>query len=211
MSSVRILRLEDSPFSLLDVFSLIREVYSDRKNEGIDFWLSKSSFEDYASRTDRENKRVYVAMDEASNCLLGTIALSIHNDKKGRKYGGVTNCAVERNSQSKCIGSRLLEKLKDTAMEEGCYYLKSTTAVNAVGSVKWHLKNGFKKCGLASSSKSNYYSYVFILPLIHSRSFYNRVLYKFDYGFSWLLTRCLLKQDGNLTMIGTILKRIKGR
>ena len=210
-NSIHIFELEDSPFSLLDVFQLIRGVYSDRKTEGIDFWLSKCSFEEYQAEVEKDKKIILVAFDTDSSELLGTASLTIRSDKKGIKYGGMTNCAVKRDCQSKNIGSKLIEALKEKAVEEKCCYLKSTTAVNAVSSVRWHLKNGYKKCGMGSSAKSNYYSYVFKMPLNNENPLYYRIWYKLDYVFSWISTRCLLKQDGNLTWLGKVGKKLKGK
>ena len=208
---MQILKLEDSPFSLLDIFNLIREVYSDRKKEGIDFGLSKYSFEEYLAEVEKEKKIIFVAFDVYSSELLGTASLTLRSDKKGVKYGGMTNCAVKRDCQSRNIGSKLIEALKEKAVEEKCFYLKSTTAVNAMSSVRWHLKNGYKKCGMGSSAKSNYYSYVFKMPLNNENPLYYRIWYKLDYVFSWITTMCFIKQDGNLTWLGRLGKKIKGK
>ena len=206
MEDLCIERIEDSPFLLNDVFDFIRRIYAKRKTQGIDFWLSTCSFHDYEERVKEDSKTIFVAFRHGSNDLYGTASLTIRVDKKGYKYCGMTGCAVREDIQHQRIGSRLIEKLRRTAIEEGCEYLLSTTAVNATSSVKWHLKNGFLKYGLASSSKSHYYSYVFIMPLVNTDNFYFRFGYKIHYAFSSLITKSLLNENGDYTWLGKVLK-----
>lgn len=211
MNEFRIEKIEDSPFSLQTVFGFTKEVYADRNKEGIDFWISTCSFEEYKNRVKKDGKTIFVAYHWPDNELLGTAALTIRKDKKGKKYGGMTGCAVKRDCQHQSIGTKLVDNLKQTAKEEKCLYLKSTTAVDAISSVRWHLKNGFLKCGLASGSTSSYYSYVFIMPLINPNSFYYRFGYKIAFVFSYIKTRCTIKENGDLTWFGRFLKKTIGK
>lgn len=205
---VVIKKLDESPFSLRDVYEFIRIVYADRKAEGINFWLSICSFEEYETKVKKDKKIVFVACEETGKALLGTAALTIHKKRK-MVYGGMTGCAVKNDLQNMHIGSRLIDELKKKAIEEDCEYLKSTTAVNAISSVRWHLKNGYLKCGLGSGAKSNYYSYIFIMPLKNTNSFYYKFGYKIAYVFSCLKTKSILKENGKLTWFGKLLKKIK--
>lgn len=209
---MQILKLDDSPFTLAHVYTFIREVYSDRSAEGIDFWLSRCSFEEYSEKVKNDKKIIFVAFVPDTNELLGTAALTLRRDKKGRLYGGMSNCAVRKSCQGKGIGSKLLETVKVVAIAEKCQYLKSTTAVNAISSVKWHLKNGYKKCGFGSAANSDYYSYVFKMPLKDfDYLYFNGGGYRLDYSLQWCKTRCLFKPDGKRTWVGVLVKKTIGR
>ena len=123
----------------------------------------------------------------------------------------MSNCAVKRDYQNQDIGTMLVEKRKQMAKDENCMYLKSTTAVNAISSVRWHLKNGYLKCGLGSGSTNNYYSYVFIMPLVNANSFYYRVGYKIAYALSYIRIKTSFKKNGDPTWFGRLLKNILGK
>lgn len=69
---IRILRLDDSPFTISHVYTFIRTVYADRSVEGIDFWLSKCSFDEYAEKVRVDKKIIFVAFTPDTEELLGT-------------------------------------------------------------------------------------------------------------------------------------------
>ena len=203
---IQVTRLEDSQYRLEDVFHLIQDAYSERAENGIHFWLSTCSYPEYEEKVHIEGKQIFVAVDKAANVLAGTIALTVRKDSKGQKYGGLSNVAVHKDYQHHHVGSTLARVHKEHAAQQGCKYLRASTAEKAESSIKWHLKNGFCKVGYASFSASDYYSVIFRQPLNGGGYFLNG---KLSYWCSYVITHLLWHEDGSWTNLGNFLYNLK--
>jgi len=209
MKDIEISTYQEAGILLETVFDFIKEIYADRQKAGIDFWISTCTFEEYKAKVEKDGRTIFVACSYPDGRLLGTAALIIRQDKKNVQYGGMANCAVWRDSQRLGIGSMLVDAIKQKAIHEGCKYLKSKTATNAESSVRWHLGNGYLKTGLSSASSNHYFSYVFIMPLVETDSFYYRFGYKISYLLSCVRTKSIVRQDGSPTWFGGLLANLR--
>jgi len=208
MKQIEVMTLGQTNFSLHDVYHLTQEVYSSRAAEGIDFTVTKQSFEEYEKKIKESHKTVFVAINIENGELCGSAALTIHSKKKGRKYGGMTNVAVRKDYQHDGVGTLLLLRCKIAAQNNGCEYLISTTAWNALSSVRWHLKNGYREIGLTSDKENNYYSLCMRMQL-KSPSVWNlKAFTNSVFLLSVIKTKLLFEQDGSITAIGKLLKKI---
>ncbi len=209
MKQIEVTTLEQTNFTLQDVYHLTQEVYSSRAAEGIDFTVTKQTFEEYEKKIKDSHKIVFVAINKENGELCGLTALTIHTGKNGMKYGGMTNVAVRKDYQHDGVGTLLLLLLrKKAALDNGCEFLISTTAQNATSSVRWHLKNGYRKIGLSSDKENNYFSLCMRMQL-KSPSVWNiKAFTNIVFLLSVIKTKMLFKQDGNLTTLGSLLKKI---
>ena len=202
-SELSVLPLEQTSFSLEDVFVLIQEVYKERVDAGIDFTLSKITFEEYKNIIQKEKKRVFVIPNEGR--LIGSAALAIRKDSFGRKYGGFSNAVVLKEYQGKGLGTKLFETRKREAIKEGCEYLYSSTAENAVSSIRWHKKNGWHLYGYGKQYGSKYFSCFFKYPLKKRVTALTRFAYCLLYFSRFVFIRCLFRKDGGYTVLGKLI------
>lgn len=200
-SEPTVVPLEQTSFSLNDVFALIQEVYIDRVNAGIDFTVSKISFEEYENKIRQDNKMVFVIQQDS--ILIGSASLAIRTDKSGRKYGGYSNAVVKKEFQGKGLGTKLFEARKSKAIEYNCDYLSSSTAENATSSIRWHKKNGWLLYGYGKHLDSMYFSCFFRYPLKKPVTFFTRLLYRLHYFYQFVILRCLFRKKGGYTVLGT--------
>ena len=115
--------------------------------------ISKERFQQYIA-----DKAIFVAQDEATGELLGMHTLKL-NKRKGRVNGA--NLAVSPKAQHEGIALRMLEAEAQRLRKAGYRYIVENTAIPAIWSVQWHLKNGYYIVGYSRSEKHNYASYVF--------------------------------------------------
>jgi Acetyltransferase (GNAT) family. len=206
-SDLVVVPLDQTSFSLKDVYTLIQEVYKDRVDAGIDFTLSKISFEEYEKKIHQDNKMVFVLPKD--NYLIGSAALAIRIDKGGRKYGGYSNAVVLKEYQGKGLGTKLFEARKRKAIECGCDYLSSSTAENATSSVRWHKKNGWLLYGYGKHLDSKYFSCFFRYPLKKPVTIFTRLSYRLHYLFQFVILRCLFRKEGGYTELGAFVYKMR--
>jgi GNAT superfamily N-acetyltransferase len=206
-SDLVVVPLDQTSFSLKDVYTLIQEVYKDRVDAGIDFTLSKISFEEYEKKIHQDNKMVFVLPKD--NYLIGSAALAIRIDNGGRKYGGYSNAVVLKEYQGKGLGTKLFEARKRKAIECGCDYLSSSTAENATSSVRWHKKNGWLLYGYGKHLDSKYFSCFFRYPLKKPVTIFTRLSYRLHYLFPFVILRCLFRIEGGYTELGAFVYKMR--
>ena len=206
-SELTVVPLEHTSFTLKDVFALIQEVYKERVEAGIDFTLSKITFEEYEKKIRQDKKLVYIIHQD--DLLIGSAALAIRKDKSGRRYGGFSNAVVLKEFQGQGLGTKLFEARKQEAKKEGCEYLLSSTAENAISSIRWHKKNGWLLYGYGKQFGSKYFSCFFKYPLNKKVSVFTRFCYRVHYFFRVMFIRCLFRKDGDYSVFGNLI--YKGR
>ena len=165
------------------------------------------------------DKAVFVAQDEATGELLGMHTLKL-NKRKGRANGA--NLAVSPKAQHEGIASRMLEAEAQRLRKAGYRYIVENTAIPAIWSVKWHLKNGYHIVGYSRSERNNYASYIFRKQIaIDVRHHPTDLLWvapiapltaaKLLYCLSWLATNICKSKSGKLNAIGRIAKEVRSK
>ena len=164
------------------------------------------------------DKAVFVAQDEATGELLGMHTLKL-NKRKGRANGA--NLAVSPKAQHEGIASRMLEAEEQRLRKAGYRYIVENTAIPAILSVKWHLKNGYHIVGYSRSDKNNYASYIFRKQIATDvRHHPTDLLWvapiapltaKLLYCLSWLATNICKSKSGKLNAIGRIAKDVRSK
>ena len=160
------------------------------------------------------DKAVFVAQDEATGELLGMHTLK-PNKRKGRANGA--NLAVSPKAQHEGIASRMLEAEVQRLRKAGYRYIVENTAIPAIWSVQWHLKNGYHIVGYSRSERNNYASYIFRKQIATDvRHHPTDLLWvapiapltaKLLYCLSWLATNICKSKSGKLNWIGRMAKR----
>ena len=160
------------------------------------------------------DKAVFIAQDEATGELLGMHTLRL-NKRKGRADGA--NLAVSPKVQHEGIASRMLEAEAQRLRKNGYRYIVENTAIPAVWSVQWHLKNGYRIVGYSRSEKHNYSSYDFRKQIaIDVRHHPTDLLWtrpvapitaKIRYCLTWLATMVCKDKSGRLNWLGRMAKR----
>ena len=136
--------------------------------------------------------------------------------RKGYLFGGLL--AVSPSAQRQGIATRMLEEESRRARMNGYRYLKGTTAVKAVWSVRWHLKNGYRIVGYKRSAGNSCATYVFrrqLLPpsirhpsySLYSNALFCRCCYLASCAVTWLTK----DSAGNLNLLGRVAKRAMGK
>ena len=164
------------------------------------------------------DKAVFIAQDEATGELLGMHTLKL-NKRKGRANGA--NLAVSPKAQHEGIASRMLEAEAQRLRKAGYRYIVENTAIPAIWSVQWHLKNGYYIVGYSRSERNNYASYIFRKQIaIDVRHHPTDLLWvapiapltaKLLYCLSWLATNICKSKSGKLNAIGRIAKEVRSK
>lgn len=206
--NINIVPLEETSITIEQLFMLIREAFQERKVAGLNYVCLSMTVHEFLK--ELENSIPYVAIDRDNNTFCGCTILKILKDKKSLLYGLEMHTSVNPIYKNRGVGSMLIQAIKEKATEKGCSYLYCSTAISAKSAIKVHLKNGYKIVGLASYSKTNYYSYRFrlqILPLRHD----NIVFQKIIFLESAIKTFLLYKADGSKRILYYLLNKIKNR
>lgn len=175
---IQIKQLNDTEFNLHHVYDLIQEVFQERVRQGMNFWATTVSFDEFQKEYARNAATVFVAIDDTSGNLVGSGTIYI-KQKANRKYAHMTNAAVMPNMRRCGIGSKLKTARHEFAKVCGCDFISCTTGVDAESSVLWHKKNGYKIVG--KSYWLGYYSYQFRLQLKPSVLWNNYIFCKLVY------------------------------
>lgn len=190
--SVIVNRMEDTSFSRKEVFDLILDSFQERLQQGINYSLFSMSFEKYVKIVEKDI--VLVAYDSESQRLLGTVTISIRENKKKETYAYMDFLATANNVKNHGVGTILFAKLKDLCAEQGCKYIESITSLKAMSSVRWHKKMGFKIIGYKGAGV---YTYLFRWDF-DKKSIYNNKLFVFAYKiFTYLYMISVRKPNGH--------------
>ncbi len=201
--AVEIKRLEQTSFTYGDVVSLIHLAFQSRKDEGIFFSCADITVEEYREKLG-DSGVVFVAYDpENPTFLLGTAVTHIRRDRHGVQYGFNELLAVHPDARRMGVASALQKERIGFHKSAGTEYMQSDTAVSAESSVKYHLKNGYRKIALVSFPQTDYYSYVFRRQLVtdtFSQKLYANDFYcRLKYLRSALRTKFIRRPDGEFT------------
>ncbi len=153
-------KLPETTVTYAQLTDLIHAAFEERLQQGLNFTCSRMSEKDFERRM--KDGTVFVALDEETGELLGTVSIFVKTDYKGRKYGYHEYLAVSPKAKHMGVATQLTQAWTGFAHENGLQYIKSDTATRAYSSVKWHLKNGFHKYGVVAFDNTDYVSYLFI-------------------------------------------------
>ena len=207
---------KEAEVSVEELYELEQAAFQQWTDAGLYTPISNTSVE----RLQRyiADKAVFVAQDEATGELLGMHTLKL-NKRKGRANGA--NLAVSLKAQHEGIASRMLEAEAQRLRKAGYRYIVENTAIPAIWSVKWHLKNGYCIVGYSRSEKHNYASYVFrkqiATDVLHHPTdlLWTKPIApltaKIRYCLSWLATNSCKSKSGKLNAIGRIAKEVRGK
>lgn len=99
--------------------------------------------------------------------------------------------------KGKGMATYIFQTVLEFAKEQELDFLTSTTAVDALSSIKYHKKNGFHIYRYDSFQSTNYYSYHFIRP-IRKMLIFNYVLFRLPIFYITLVVCKLTKRkDGS--------------
>ena len=198
---------KEADVSVEELYELRKAAFQQYTDEGLYTAVLNTSVEQF--QLQLKGKAVFVAQDEATGELLGMHTLRL-NKRKGRADGA--NLAVSPKAQHEGIASRMLEVEAQRLRQAGYRYIVENTAIPAIWSVQWHLKNGYYIVGYSRSEKRNYPIYVFRKPIAPS-FLWSRPLApitaKLLYCLSWLATNICKSKSGKLNWIGRMAKRWK--
>ena len=200
---------KEADVSVEELYELRKAAFQQYTDEGLYTAVLNTSVEQF--QLQLKGKAVFVAQDEATGELLGMHTLRL-NKRKGRADGA--NLAVSPKAQHEGIASRMLEVEAQRLRQAGYRYIVENTAIPAIWSVQWHLKNGYYIVGYSRSEKRNYPIYVFRKPIAPS-FLWSRPLApitaKLLYCLSWLATNICKSKSGKLNWIGRMAKDVRGK
>lgn len=100
---------------------------------------------------------VYVAKEVLSEHVIAVFVLQKLNSKEIE----IKNIAVDEVYQGRGIGSFLIEKIKQIALEEGMKILCVGTPDSATRQLNFYLRNGFRKAGV----RKNFFTENYLEPI----------------------------------------------
>lgn len=200
---IKIATLDQSPFSYEDVVNLMHSSFEERLCQGLCFTCSSMTVYQFVEKTSKSI--ILVAWQEQT--LFGMVTLTLGTDSRGDIYGYHENLAVSPSAKRLGIGTKLQTKCVETILDAGGKYEMSDTAVRAGSSVRWHLKNGFKKIALRSYPSTNYYSYLFRKQLTYSTIWNSNLYCCFRLHISCMIVKLLFRENGSLTLFGRLAKK----
>lgn len=199
---------KDAGVPFKEVYDLLLESNRQWWNKGLRVpFLERCTLEEFERSLQRAN--VFVAIDKKTGMLLGTHAFRV--DKKRNCVIGF-DLAVSPRAKRQGIATRMLEVEVDRIRKAGFDYIQGLTTTAATWSVRWHLKNGYRIVGYKRQLDNNYPVYVFrkqIAPsLLYGHPLIAPIVCKFHYLLSYLVTIVIKHQDGRLTLVGRMIKRM---
>lgn len=193
--NIKYSKLDNTNFTIEEVLELIHEVFSERVDEGMNFFAARMTLDQFKKKL--KNTQIFVAYDEETNTLLGTGCLQICRQPRGVKYGYLFNLAVRSKAKRQGVASTLYQYRERECIDNECAYITSDTAIMARSSINYHFKNGFKIVGLRSWITTNYYSYIFRKQLKSPSNYYNNWFCRIQFVKSAIKTILLYRKDGS--------------
>lgn len=203
-NSIKIVLREDEANDS-DILNLIHLAFEERRLQGLQFTCIGYTLDDIKRKASKAS--VYLAY--INQLLVGCLFFTIFHKKD--KYGYIEALSVHPDFKGRGIMNLLFQKSLEEAKRMNLDYIKSDTSVDAQSSVRWHLKNGFRKVGLMSSPRSNYYSYVFRNQLQSPSIWNSKVWTNVRLFVSSVKCKSTRNREGGLTSFGKIVKSIKRR
>ena len=200
--SIIIKPLFDTTVPLSDVVDLLHVVFADRVKQGMNFGA--------AVITEQELKKeisegaAFVAIDTNCSKLVGFGIIKIKTEGSVL-FGYLAHEAVDSSYQGMGIATELLKVQEKYAKEKGCSYIKSNTASLAKSSIRYHIRNGFKKAEFNSFKGTSYYSYIFRKQLKPSWFWNNSFLVGLRFKVIYIAVHLLRKPNGEKTVVGQLM------
>lgn len=135
--------LSESNITYQQIADLQHAAFEERLKQGLRFTCSAMTAEQFEAKM--KDGYVYLAINEEKNELLGTVTIHLYTDKSSVLYGYHEYLAISPFAKHSGVGTTLAQAWQKLLLEKGAKYVLSDTACGAISSVKWHLKNGFKK------------------------------------------------------------------
>ena len=199
-----------------EIYELRRAAFQQWTDAGLYTSVAHASVEGF--RQYLTDKAVFVALDKATGELLAMHTLRL-NKRKGRARGA--NLAVSPTAKHEGIASRMLQEEVLRLRKAGYRYIIEDTAIPAIWSVRWHLKNGYYIVGYSRREGRNYASYIFRKQIaIDVRHHPTDLLWtrpiapltaKIQYVMYYLATNICKTRKGQLNRLGRWAKRVAKR
>ena len=204
---------KDARVSLQELHELFQQSFQQWRDSGIDVPALHGTFEDFKAKV--EPALVFVAQDGetgkllAMHCFYGSL-------RKGHVHGFFLAVSPEAKHQG--LATRMLEHETRLFRKKGIRYLRGNTSEAASWSVRWHLKNGYRKVGYRRTEDSNSALVIFRKQIAtdwrrHPADLlWTRPLApltaKIQYAASYLATNICKTRTGRLNWMGRMAKRI---
>ena len=213
MREIIVCRMEKSDVELETLYTLFSQSFQQWRDQGIDTPFVHTTLEKF----QKEIKwgTIFVAQDAVTGELLAMHRLQCY---RKHDYAFGSYLAVDPKCKHEGIATRLLKEETIQLRQRNYRYLKGTTSKAATWSVRWHLKNGYRKVGYSRSEKQNYASYIFrkqiAIDVRHHPAdlFWTRPLApltaKIQYVASYLAINICKTRTGRLNWMGRMAKRI---
>ena len=188
MIKVSVAKKEDTPYE--ELFHVMKEAFKERSEQGLNFVCLSWSLDDFISKL--KNNTILIARDtENDDKIIGFERLVFNND-----FVALGIIAILPDYKRGGVGMLLFNTAEQIVKSANYNYMAADTAVGAKSSVKWHLKNGFKKYELRSYKSTNYYSYIFRKQLVYHPKWSNPIYCKLHYWKSAIKCRMYTLANG---------------
>lgn len=147
-----------------ELSSLLHESFRERLEANLNFGCATFTPEELKEKTS--DAYIVCYFDVNKPIAMGVLTIKT---KWGIRYGVFEFLAVshEEKYRRKGLGSAVQRECVGVAKKLGLSFVTSSTAVEAVSSVRLHLKTGFEIYRKKHYRNRNYVSYCFIYPLRH--------------------------------------------
>ena len=199
-----------------ELYNLRKAAFQQWKDKDLDTWEADVPIEEFKDLLRKS--LVFVAQDAATSELLAMRTLILNQKKQCALEG---NFSVSPNAKRQGVGSKLFEVEQRHLREKGYRYVTCSTAIPAVWSVRWHLKNGYRIVGYSRSERNNYASYIFRKQIATDVRHHPTdllwtrpvapVTAKIRYCLTWLATNICKSKSGKLNAIGRIAKDVRSK
>lgn len=151
---------ETCPF--FDLTSLLHDSYKERLESGLNMGPATITLKEFKEHT--KESYIVCLFDNEKPIAMGVLSI---REKIMVKYGSFEFLAVSplQEYRRKGLGGEILKEAIRLATDLGLEFVTSSTAVEAISSVKCHIKAGFKIYRVTHFPNRNYLSYVFYYPI----------------------------------------------
>ena len=202
---------KEAEVSAEELYNLFWQAFRAWRDSGLNAPFTYKTLEEFKAVIERSS--MFVAQDEATGELLGMHCFHAYKNKSVFDFF----LAVSPKAQHEGIASRMLEAEAQRLRKAGYRYIVENTAIPAIWSVQWHLKNGYYIVGYSRSERNNYASYIFRKQIATDVRHHPTdllwtkpiapVTAKLLYCLSWLATNICKSKSGKLNWIGRMAKR----
>jgi len=183
------------------ITDLLHLSFRERANEGLIY----GAFNQQVEKTKKRVEDGICLVALLNGELIGTGTVKFYQ-KKGKRFGHLSQVAVHPDYKKHGIGTRLREYRVDLCRkQQDIDAVYCDTAEQATPIINWYLKAGWQKVGYLSHLGTNYYSVKFRLP-INGRK-YSKLEALLRYYFSIIAFKLMKTKHGEWTAIGSMVKK----